>query len=524
MAQSANTYLEPTHHHGTIKKMEDIRWTDKEKDEIRQEFMKCFTIATKAQRITDKPNVNPTFNTVEELMTLLMGLEERREEVRDDMCYFLQYEIDYAYDRRFHDEIVKIRDITDAAVEKTISKSREFLQNIDDIDGSFASHQNECNETIESIRYYTERGGNNEPSAKKILTKLVDDLARRYKNMKTAWSKLIQCAIDYDNSTVFHVISEKVWTTSDAVDAATNEARRTIRSKQPTSKTPTERNPTLTDKMGGGADGIESDRNKRTESNMPTHTAEETYGGTDSMEQAIEQSESPDNNVSKNVPNPTTHMDMAAYAISTEEKTEGEQSRCGEKSRGAESKSKDVGAEGGGMVVRYDRSDTDGRRIVEIENPNKIEPDANERSHTEAEVKKREKSLENLGNAVEEQWSSIEEAWDIVTTQLPNEQSVREMEIPLKMAEAMLKRTIQTAERMANGSDKKGARNPDRETRGNNAIKTGSFEKSTWLNSTRYVWQPGTDYVNNKKEEPRHSRHSELKESSSLKKKHGSKN
>ena len=27
MAQSANTYLEATHRHGTIKKMEDIRYT-----------------------------------------------------------------------------------------------------------------------------------------------------------------------------------------------------------------------------------------------------------------------------------------------------------------------------------------------------------------------------------------------------------------------------------------------------------------------------------------------------------------
>ena len=39
MAQSANTYLEATHCHGTIKKMEDIRLTDEEKDDIRQEFM-----------------------------------------------------------------------------------------------------------------------------------------------------------------------------------------------------------------------------------------------------------------------------------------------------------------------------------------------------------------------------------------------------------------------------------------------------------------------------------------------------
>ena len=49
MAQSANTYLAATHRYGAIKKMEDIRLTDAEKDDIRQEFMTCFTIATKAQ-------------------------------------------------------------------------------------------------------------------------------------------------------------------------------------------------------------------------------------------------------------------------------------------------------------------------------------------------------------------------------------------------------------------------------------------------------------------------------------------
>ena len=59
---------------------------------------------------------NPTFDTVEDIMTLLMGLEERKEEARDNMCYFLQYEIDYAHDRKFHDEIINIRDNTDDVV------------------------------------------------------------------------------------------------------------------------------------------------------------------------------------------------------------------------------------------------------------------------------------------------------------------------------------------------------------------------------------------------------------------------
>ena len=43
-----------------------------------------------------KQSVSPIFEAVETLMTLLMGLEEQREEARDNMCYFLQYEIDYA--------------------------------------------------------------------------------------------------------------------------------------------------------------------------------------------------------------------------------------------------------------------------------------------------------------------------------------------------------------------------------------------------------------------------------------------
>ena len=86
------------------------------------------------------------------------------------------------------------------------------------------------------------------------------------------------------------------------------------------------------------------------------------------------------------------------------------------------------------MVVRSDRLETDGCRKLEIQRENRTEDrkDAREWSHTEVEIKKREESLERLGRAVEKQWSSIEEAWDIVTTHLPNEQSVREMEIPLK--------------------------------------------------------------------------------------------
>ena len=62
--------------YGVFKKMEDSRLSDKEKRNIKQDFMTCFTIAKKIQRITKKQNISPTFEAVETLLTLLIGLEE----------------------------------------------------------------------------------------------------------------------------------------------------------------------------------------------------------------------------------------------------------------------------------------------------------------------------------------------------------------------------------------------------------------------------------------------------------------
>ena len=143
MAQPAGTNCTKTGY-GVIRKMEDITLSDKEKYNIKRDFMTCFTIAKKIQRIADEKDVNPTFEDVETLMTPLIELDERREDARDDMCYFLQYEIDYGYDRRFHDKILNIRDAMDVAVAKVISCGNRFLRNIEEIDDIFATHQNEC--------------------------------------------------------------------------------------------------------------------------------------------------------------------------------------------------------------------------------------------------------------------------------------------------------------------------------------------------------------------------------------------
>ena len=104
MAQSAGTYLKAgKHNNDTTKKTADIRWTDREKEEIREESLACFMIAKRVQRITNEQDTNPTLDTVAQVMRLLMGLEERIEEAREDVCYLLEHKPDYtlAYDKRF---------------------------------------------------------------------------------------------------------------------------------------------------------------------------------------------------------------------------------------------------------------------------------------------------------------------------------------------------------------------------------------------------------------------------------------
>jgi hypothetical protein len=103
-----------------------------------------------------------------------------------------------------------------------------------------------------------------------------------------------------------------------------------------------------------------------------------------------------------------------------------------------------------------------------------------------------------------------------VTICLPNKRSVRKIEIPLKMAEAMLKQTIQTAEQMARESQ---SQNTETSEERRDAPDSGEFKENAWPDSTRYVWQPGTGYINSAGRENQHSRESEPEENGSIKKK-----
>ncbi|MCP4098939.1 MAG: hypothetical protein GY748_22165, partial [Planctomycetaceae bacterium] len=478
--------------------------------------MACYINAKKIQRITNERDTNPSFEIVTYIMKLMMGLEERAEEARKDICYLLDHKPDYTVncDRRFYEEMENIKNITDVAVKKCISGAREFFQNIDDIDGLFASHQSDCDYIIESMKDYTEnRRG--EPSTRKALTVLTKNLKRRYKNMKTTWSRLIQIAIDYENSAVFHEISEKVWSAGDSVDEAIAEAEHTIASEIQVDNTEAE-NETSTTAKGDTENAAEVPtvgETKADEHDVEMHVPENTRESKIEDDRAIVINESP--------------------SASTEENTQ--------------DKTGTSGAEGGRMDAESDRSETNGRERSEVQrehraeerpsaeeraketNPQRvdragewpkaeeqpherIEPDAKvrervksdveEQSPVGAETKEREKSLERLGDAVERQWSSIEKAWDIAITHLPDEQSVRKIETPLKTAEAMLKRAIHTTERMAKEPDKQ-----EGECETNESNQDGERERGCEKNKKQnYVWQPDDTYIKDITNKQQHSR------------------
>ena len=49
-----------------------------------------------------------------------MELEEQKDKIRDGLCSFLQYDIDYVNDRKFYDELVDIGETTDEAAAKAL--------------------------------------------------------------------------------------------------------------------------------------------------------------------------------------------------------------------------------------------------------------------------------------------------------------------------------------------------------------------------------------------------------------------
>ena len=100
-----------------------------------------------------------------------------------------------------------------------------------------------------------------------------------------------------------------------------------------------------------------------------------------------------------------------------------------------------VGSETGGQGKQGQKQKEDSKAWQKL----------NLKTHETRMAQKRKEAQKKLGDAVERRWSSIERAWDKAAMHLPDKTSVQKEEIPLMIAEAFLKKTIQTTEHMTGG-------------------------------------------------------------------------
>ncbi len=397
MAQLADTYLEAEQNLGTVANADDIRWTEEEEDDIRQEKLTCFAIARRAQRIMKKQDNNPTFSTVEEIMKLMMGLEEQAKEARHNMCQFLQHGPGRIHDKKFHDEVANIRDITEVVVKTSISEAGEFLQSIQDVDGIFTLHEGECNDIIGKIHHYTKKNREREQPSNTALATLIGDLKERHESMKCAWSKIIQCAIDYENPTVFYEVSVRVWATGDSVDEAIAEAKHAINSQEVKGK------PQVDERhlppQGGKETKVQTKEEMTTgidkrniELSAKRRAAETTQRNAETMKRAIEQVESAERRAIEQVE--SAEKRAIEQVESAESTTQANITHAGGGEEEVKKTDEVKGAEDGMMVARCGRSQTDGRGDSGVTRKPKGEEqaDAEERAYmreSEIELKSR---------------------------------------------------------------------------------------------------------------------------------------
>lgn len=253
----------------------------------------------------------------------------------------------------------------------SISKAKEFLQNINDVDGTFAEHQSDCDEIINKIKHHTKRAkkGEQQPGKDTALESLVDNLRKKHESMKSAWSKIIQCAIDRENPTVFHEISVRVWATSDSVNAAIAEAKRAINSQETHGRPQRGKTHAPAEKEGKEEVRAYTKNAIKIDNGIGEQSAEKTT-------EAIEQNESAKTATHKNITD------------------------AGGEGRGVKESSKvTYGTEGDKTVGNTEWSETDGQEKSEI---------TEEQSHKGARIPIRKETQAKNGHAVEKRDNAVE--------------------------------------------------------------------------------------------------------------------
>ena len=193
------------------------------KNRIRRRFSICLRKAEEIlDIITRHTSTGPTFKEMVELMELRTGLEVQFSRMKEILNIFLQCEMVYVNNGDFYDELANIGKTTEEAVGKALSESGEFLGCLTDVGGVFSTSKTACLGMARDILGFLNRDRSVGVNSVEILElkELRGALVDQFASMKESWNNLIQCAIDNDDTTVFHEISEIVWTTEEAVDKA----------------------------------------------------------------------------------------------------------------------------------------------------------------------------------------------------------------------------------------------------------------------------------------------------------------
>ena len=195
----------------------------KSKAVTRERIFGCLRKAKRLLNVASKhKGTSPTFKTVAMIMKLQTGVEAQFFYMEEDLEVFLRCDREYGRDEDFRADLTDLCKTTGEVVDQALSKSKEFLGRLSDVDRVFCRSKTSCFRLAGRILDFVGRNGGATvgPARVQELERLREALVSRTSSMKSDWDKLIQCAIDNEDTTVFHEILGIVWTAEEAADKA----------------------------------------------------------------------------------------------------------------------------------------------------------------------------------------------------------------------------------------------------------------------------------------------------------------
>jgi hypothetical protein len=172
--------------------------------------------------VSKHKGTNPTFKKVAMIMKLLTSVEAQFFHMEEDLDAFLRCDREYGHDEDFRADLTDLGKTTGEVVDLALSESKEFLGHLSDVGGVFRRSKTSCFRLAGGILDFVSGNGGAAvgPAWVRELERLREALVSQASSMKSSWDRLIWCAIDNEDTTVFHEISDIVWTAEKAADKA----------------------------------------------------------------------------------------------------------------------------------------------------------------------------------------------------------------------------------------------------------------------------------------------------------------